>query len=57
MDIAQTSMSLSKFQIKQAVDISMIKKTMDLQEQQIGALINQMSKVVPAAGTKIDTRA
>ena len=57
VNAAQATTALNKFQIKQAVDISMIKKTMDLQESQFDALISQMSGVMSSSGARIDTRA
>ena len=57
LDIARTSMALSEYKFKQAVDVSLIKKSIDLQEQQIESLISKISDVVPSSGGKIDTKA
>ena len=57
LDIARTSMALSEYKVQQAVDISMIKKSMEVQEQQMESLLSQISGVVPSVGSKIDTRA
>jgi len=50
-------MALSEYKVQQAVDISMIKKSMEVQEQQMESLLSQISGVVPSVGSKIDTRA
>lgn len=57
LDVARMSMALSEFKFKQAVDISMVKKSMELQEQQIEALLSKISDAAPVSGGKIDTRA
>ena len=57
LDIARTGMALSEYKVQQAVDISMIKKSMEVQEQQMESLLSQISGVVPSVGSKIDTRA
>ena len=57
LDIARTSMALSEYKFKQSVDVSMIKKSMELQEKQIESLLIKLSDTVPPDGIKIDTKA
>ena len=57
LDIARASMARSELKVKQAVDISMMKKSMELQETQLQALVNQLPNVAALSGSKIDTKA
>ena len=57
LSIARASMNLCDFKVQQAVDIEMIKKTMDIQEQQIESLISNLPVVAPPPMHKIDVRA
>ncbi|MEG0877711.1 MAG: YjfB family protein [Oscillospiraceae bacterium] len=54
--IAAVSMSLSSAKTLQAVNVSMLKKTMDLQQTQMSSLLNTM-RSAPSFGHKLDTRA
>jgi len=57
LDIARASMSLSEMKVKQAVDVSMMKKSMDLQEKQMESIIAGLSVVASMSGRIIDTKA
>ncbi|MBP8856196.1 MAG: putative motility protein [Oscillospiraceae bacterium] len=54
--IAAASMSMSSAKTLQAVNVSMLKKTMDLQQNQMAALLTTMASA-PSFGHKLDTRA
>jgi len=54
LSIARASMDLSEFRIQQAIDITMIKKNMELQEQQIESLISNLPAVTPPSRNIID---
>lgn len=54
LSIARASMDLSEFRVQQAVDIAMVKKTMELQEQQIESLISNLPAVAPPSKNIID---
>ena len=56
MSIAQASMSMSEFKLQQAVDLTMIKKTMELQEMQIESLISNLPDVAPPSQSIIDVK-
>ena len=57
LSIARASMNLSEFKAQQAVDVAMIKKTMDIQEQQIESLLSNLPAVAPPPMHKIDVKA
>ncbi|MEG0179176.1 MAG: YjfB family protein [Oscillospiraceae bacterium] len=54
--IAAVSMSLSSAQTMQAANVSILSKSMDLQEAQMNSLLNTMQSA-PSFGHKLDTRA
>lgn len=56
LSIARASMDLSEFKVQQAVDIAMIKKTMEVQEQQIESLISNLPDVVPPSKHFVDVK-
>lgn len=51
---ASIQMSLAKTQ--QAVDVTMVKKAMDIQETQAAALIDSLQNAGPSFGHRIDVR-
>jgi len=55
--IANASMSLNAFKLQQAVEISVMKKTMELQELQIQALISNLPDVAPPSANVLDVKA
>ena len=57
MSIARTAMSINEFKLQQAANIEMLKKTMELQEMQVEALIGKLPDVAMPSGSMIDTRA
>ena len=56
MSIARTAMTMSEFKLQQAVNIEMLKKTMELQEMQVSSLIGRLPDI-SSAGNIIDTKA
>ena len=57
LDIARASMSLSEFRFQHAIDIAMLKKTMEMQELQAEYLISKLPEVAPPSGSIIDVKA
>ena len=57
MDIASASINLNEFRLKQAVEISMLKKTMELQELQVEYLIKDLPDIAAPSGSIIDVKA
>jgi hypothetical protein len=58
MSIASLSTQISQSNLSQAVDIAMMKKTMETQEASAENLIQMLSSAVPPSfGHKIDVRA
>jgi len=57
MDVANASISMSEFKFRQAIDIAMLKKTIELQELQVEYLINDLPDVTPPSGSIIDVKA
>lgn len=55
--IATASMSLSQTKIQNQVGVSLLKKTMDSQEQQATQLVDQMMEAVPVSAHKLDVLA
>ena len=57
MSIARAAMTMNEFKLQQAVNIEMLKKTMELQELSILPLISQMPNAAPPSGSVIDVKA
>ena len=57
LDAARTGMSLSELRFQQAIEIAMLKKTMELQELQADYLVNQLPDVTLPSGSLIDVKA
>jgi len=57
MDVASASMSINEFKFKQAVDVAMLKKTIELQELQAEYLIKDLPDIQPPSGSIIDVKA
>jgi hypothetical protein len=56
-DIASASINLSELKFKQAVDIAMLKKSIEMQELQAEFLINDLPGAAPQSGSIIDVKA
>lgn len=56
MDIAMQSVSMAQAQLMQQVSTSVTKKVMDVQEVQLGGIL-QMMQGVPSFGHTLDIRA
>jgi len=57
LDVARTSINLSEFKVQQAIDISMLKKTMETQEMQAENLIKDLPESLQLTGSIIDVKA
>ena len=57
MSIARTAMSMNEMKLQQAVNVEMLKKTMELQELEAATLIDKLSNVPSPTGNILDTRA
>ena len=57
MSIARTAITLNEIKLQQAVHFSMLKKTMELQEAQVEALIGKLPEIQAPSGSFIDTKA
>ena len=57
MDVTNSSISLSEIKFRQAIDIAMLKKTMELQELQVEYLVKDLPDVAPPSGSIIDVKA
>lgn len=57
LSIARASMGLNEFKMQQAVQIEMLKKTMEMQEMQIQSLIGKLPDIPSVTGSIVDTKA
>jgi len=57
MSIVRAAMTMNEFKLQQAVNISMLKKTMELQELSILPLICALPDVTPPSESIIDVKA
>lgn len=57
MDIAALSMAMSTSSVQQAASLSMMKKTMDTQEQSVQMMLQGMPTAQPPSTGRLDVRA
>ena len=57
MSIARAATAMNEFKLQQALQIEMLKKTMELQELQVSALIGKLPDISGAAGGIVDVKA
>ncbi|MEG1874440.1 MAG: YjfB family protein [Angelakisella sp.] len=57
MDIAAMSIAMNAAKLQQAASLAMVKKTMNLQEQAMGGLIEMMQQTPPPSQHRLDVRA
>lgn len=55
--ISSASIAMHQEQLKQAVDVSMVKKSMDSQQAQVDTLLRNLDTAVQGLGNSIDIMA